>query len=370
MHTVLIVDDTKENIKVLAGLLEKEYKTVIANSGEKALSILQRKSVDLILLDVLMPPGINGFETCTQIKNIPEIASIPIIFITALNDKESLIKGFSVGGIDYITKPFIHEEVLARVKVHTEHYSMINARNIIIKNLEQVADGRDLEFANMSHELRTPLNAMIGYSEMIEDDIEEENQLNPDDLKKDIKKITTASHYLLKLVNEILDISKIEADRMEVNCIPFPISEIINEVLTFCTHLVKKNNNSLLLENTDTVINVIADYTRTQQILLNLLSNACKFTSDGTITIAIHTMGNKLSISIIDTGIGMSKDGQNKLFKPFSQVTKDTASEYGGTGLGLTLSKRFSELMGGSITMKSELGKGSEFTLVLPIEVM
>lgn len=366
MFTVLIVDDTKENIKVLASLLEKQYKTIIANSGEKALTTLKKRTVDLILLDVLMPPGINGFETCVQIKEDHEIPDTPVIFITALNDKESLMKGFSVGGVDYITKPFMREEVLARVKVHVEHHSMVRARNEMIKGLDQVVKERDLEFANMSHELRTPLNAIIGYGEMISDDIDYETKIDSKALQTDLKKIITSSHYLLKLVNDILDLSKIEADRMNINCATLPILEVIDEVVSICHQLVEKNNNTLIVENQSNK-GVVANYTRVQQILLNLLSNACKFTANGTIKIILKEIGKNQHITVSDTGRGMTEEEQTNIFKPFSQANKQTSAEYGGTGLGLALSKKFAELMGGSIKMKSEFAKGSEFTLVLPV---
>jgi two-component system, sensor histidine kinase and response regulator len=364
IYTVLIVDDTKENIKVLANLLRKDYRTIIANSGEKALEILKKKAVDLVLLDVLMPPGINGFETCRILKEDKNTEDIPVVFITALNDKDSLVNGFSVGGVDYITKPFIHEEVLARVKVHIENHGMKKTRDEMIKGLEALTKGRSLEFANMSHELRTPLNAIIGYSEMIEDDIQDD-AIDSKFLQKDMNKIISSSKYLLQLVNDILDLSKIEAEKMSVDCTEFPINNVLQELNSIAQVLAKKNNNTLNIAFDSQEI-VFADHMRVQQILLNLLSNACKFTLNGDINISIQSKGDNIFITVSDTGRGMTEEEQLKMFQPFSQANKQTTKEYGGTGLGLSISKKIAELMRGDILMKSTYGKGSEFTLILP----
>ncbi|WP_185962626.1 response regulator [Thalassomonas sp. M1454] len=236
---------------------------------------------------------------------------------------------------------------------------------------EQANQAKSGFLANMSHELRTPMNAIIGYSEMLVEDAEDDGL---DDMVDDLNKITTAGKHLLSLINDVLDISKIEAGKMELFLEDFSLSDVINEVSSATQTLVNKNNNHLSLELDDKLDVLHADMTKIKQILFNLLSNASKFTHDGEITIKTHFINKNgielVSISVIDTGIGIAEDKVDKVFKEFSQADESTTRNYGGTGLGLALVKHFSQLMGGSVSLESVLGKGSTFTCELPIKVL
>jgi signal transduction histidine kinase len=217
----------------------------------------------------------------------------------------------------------------------------------------------------MSHELRTPLNAIIGVSEMLREDAEAAKQ----DLEP-LDRVLGAGRHLLALINDILDLSKIEAGRMELNLDTFALPPLIDQVVKTIEPLAVKSGNQVVVY-CDAAIGVIhADQMRLRQTLLNLMSNANKFTDKGTVTIAAWQKQENgrdwITLSVADTGIGMTTEQMGKLFQEFSQASSKTASKYGGTGLGLVISQRFCQMMGGDITVASEPGKGSVFTVRLP----
>ncbi len=255
--------------------------------------------------------------------------------------------------------------------------------------------------ANMSHELRTPLNAIIGYSEMLQEEAED---LDQEDFIPDLQKIHTAGNHLLGLINDILDLSKIEAGRMELYLETFDIATMVEDVVTTIQPLVEKNANVLRVESANELGSMNADLTKVRQSLFNLLSNACKFTNQGTITLTVSRGGvgereskgegeqgrivystfkpsdNSLTPSlstqdwitfrVTDSGIGMTPEQMSKLFEAFSQADASTTRQYGGTGLGLAITKKLCQMMGGDVTVESEVGKGSTFTIGLPTQVI
>jgi GAF domain-containing protein len=224
--------------------------------------------------------------------------------------------------------------------------------------------------ANMSHELRTPLNAIIGYSEMLQEEAED---LGYQDFTPDLQRINAAGKYLLALINDILDLSKIEAGRMDLYLETFDLTTMLHDVETTVQPLVEKNANTLVVQRADTLGTMRADLTKVRQALFNLLSNACKFTKHGTVTLAVTRQteagGEWITFRVSDTGIGMTPTHMARLFQAFSQAEASTARQFGGTGLGLAITKQFCQLMGGDVTVESELGKGSTFTIRLPVEV-
>ena len=233
------------------------------------------------------------------------------------------------------------------------------------RQLAEASRHKSQFLANMSHELRTPLNAIIGVSEMLREDAEA--------LKQDtepLDRVLGAGRHLLALINDILDLSKIEAGRMELVLSSFPLAPLIADVVKTVKSLAAKNSNTVTVHCDAASGTMHADQMRLRQALLNLLSNANKFTEKGAITIAAQqgqeTGRNWVTISVADTGIGMTPEQMAKLFQEFSQADASTTRKYGGTGLGLAISKRFCQMMGGDITVESEPGRGSTFTIRLP----
>ena len=225
--------------------------------------------------------------------------------------------------------------------------------------------------ANMSHELRTPLNAVIGYSEMLIEDAEEQGQ---QEFIPDLQKIREASKQLLVLINDVLDLSKIEAGKMELYLETFEVMYLIQDVVSTVQPLVEKNANNLKIRSGDNLGTMYTDFIKVRQALVNLLGNAAKFTEAGTIRLdaARQTMDGAdwLNFSVSDTGIGMTPEQMEKLFQPFSQAEASMTRKYGGTGLGLEITRRFCNKLGGDITAKSKIGEGSTFTIRLPVEVV
>jgi len=221
--------------------------------------------------------------------------------------------------------------------------------------------------ANMSHELRTPLNAIIGYSEMI---LEEAEQSNDVEIADDLRKILNSGSYLLELINNILDLSKIEAGKMELWCEAFSIRSMLDDVLATATPLLAKNGNQIEVRCASGIGQMTSDLLKLRQVLLNLLSNAGKFTKDGSVTLSLrrieHSPGDILEIEITDTGIGIPEAKLQRIFEEFAQADATTSRAYGGTGLGLALSRRFCRILGGELSVRSTLGVGSTFTVRLP----
>jgi len=239
------------------------------------------------------------------------------------------------------------------------------------QQLESASRYKSEFLANMSHELRTPLNAIIGYSEMLQEEAED---LGQEDFTPDLQKINAAGKHLLALINDILDLSKIEAGKMDLYLETFDLTDMLQDVATTVQPLVEKNANTLVVQCADTLGSMRADLTKVRQTLFNLLSNACKFTKQGTIWLTVSRQaadgGDWITLSVAETGIGMTPEQMAKLFQAFSQAEASTARQFGGTGLGLAITRKFCQMMGGDVAVESAgLGKGSTFTVRLPAEV-
>ena len=237
------------------------------------------------------------------------------------------------------------------------------------KNAADQATQVKSEFlANMSHELRTPLNAIIGYSQILQEDAEDAGDT---DSIQDLKKIESAGTHLLNLINGILDLSKIEAGRMEVFAEQFDIATLVKDVCTLIEPLASKNNNEVIIQCPDDIGTMQSDFTKVKQTLVNLMSNATKFTQEGKVTLRAERILTaatpELRIAVTDTGIGMDEEQMAKLFQAFSQADNSTTRRFGGTGLGLAISRSFARALGGDLTVTSALGVGSTFTLQLPL---
>jgi signal transduction histidine kinase len=220
--------------------------------------------------------------------------------------------------------------------------------------------------ANMSHELRTPLNAVIGYSEMLQEDMRE---MSYTEFLPDLERIEKAGRHLLQLINDILDLSKIEAGQAELFLEWFDVNTLVEEVIGLIRPLLDKNNNALEISRTENIGHMYADQMKVRQCLFNLLSNATKFTENGTVSVALDHLEDQIVFRVSDTGLGMSADQLKRIFEPFTQADLSTTRKYGGTGLGLSITQRFCEMMGGNISVISKIGDGSTFTMWLPVEV-
>jgi signal transduction histidine kinase len=220
--------------------------------------------------------------------------------------------------------------------------------------------------ANMSHELRTPLNAIIGYSEMLQEEAQDRGDAT---FVKDLLKINGSGKHLLGLINDVLDLSKIEAGRMDLIAERMPVSDVIEQIVLVAGPLAMKKQNRMVVEAEGVVGTLNTDVTKVRQVVLNLLANAAKFTEKGTITLSVHAADlGPITFAVKDTGIGMTAEQLGRLFEEFSQAEADTSRKYGGTGLGLALSRKLAQMLGGEVAVESRVGAGSTFTFVVPRE--
>lgn len=261
-------------------------------------------------------------------------------------------------------------ELTNRDELSQVAHAFSNIANELVAARDQALEANRAKstfLANMSHELRTPLNAIIGYSELLEEEAQDEGM---DHYVPDLQKVQSAAKHLLALINDILDFSKIEAGKMELHMENIEVARMVDEIMTTVQPLIDRNGNRLEVETGPNLGVMFADLTKLRQILFNLMSNASKFTENGTITLSVrrYVEGSDewLTFAVRDTGIGMTAEQMSRLFKEFSQADTSTTRKYGGTGLGLAISKRFCQMMGGDISVDSEMGKGSVFTVQLP----
>ncbi len=425
MKEILVVDDSQVQADYIKRLLERyNYKAHSVNNAREALSYLEGHSPSLIITDVVMPE-LSGFDLCSKVKADPNTRHIPVILLTALSEPEDILRGLASGADNFITKPYEDKELLNTIGhclslkerardsedagldiVFAGNKYRINSSRLQILELllstyalaveknrelqrtirelrqtqQELIEARDAaelanrhksEFlANMSHEIRTPLNAIVGIADtiLLSSNISVEHRGLLETLK-------SSAFLLLAMLNQLLDLSKVESGKMELDNIEFDPSILMIEIEA----LIKACAISKGLEltfNIDTSLPkvVIGDYEKIRQVLINLISNATKFTDKGYVRVNLTVSDLKddevtLLFSVADSGIGIEESKSAHIFDPFVQADGSTTRRYGGTGLGLSICRGFAELMGGQLWVDSEVGKGSVFYFKVPLKV-
>ncbi len=374
---ILIVDDNQNNIRsLIAALDNKNAEFAVANSGVDALSILTKENdFDLALLDIQMPQ-MDGYELASAMRSVNKTKNIPIIFITANpHCSYSEFKGYDLGAIDFIFKPVNIKmlqskiNVFERLKTKRTHLGeKIKELEVAKKQLEasekraREADTLKSNFlAHMSHEIRTPITAVKGFAEVLMPMLADQKQA-----AEYVEIIVRNSNHLLDIVNDILDLSKVEAGQLELFSKHVNISTVVEEVFDIMNALAQKKKIHLKYER-DSAEELIcyADPLRLKQIILNLVSNAIKFSNQGEVIVSA-VKSESISLFVKDNGIGIDQSKLDLLFQPFSQLSSPSA-HFNGTGLGLSLSRQLATQMGGQLYLKeSTLGQGSIFALEIP----
>jgi len=376
---IIIVDDNAANLAVGRNLLKPFYEVFPVPSAAKLFDILEKFIPDLILLDVNMPE-MSGYEAIKILKDDPRYSDIPVIFLTAKSDEESEMEGFDLGAADYVAKPFSGPLLLRRIAsqllLEQQKLDLIESRealqdyadNLEIKVREKTA-AKTIFLANMSHELRTPMNSIVGFSELaLDDDISQKT-------RGYLTEILESSEWLLHIINDILDITSIESGKIELNNVAFDLYDVIDDCKTM--FMPRANENGLMLNfYSDPSVKspLTGDPVRLRQVLINLLSNAVKFTNVGVVEFQMDV--KKLSsesatvfFEVSDSGIGMTAEQISIIFDPFIQAESGNTRRFGGTGLGLTITKNIIEMMGGKINVESEPGVGSKFSFEVTFDV-
>ena len=359
---ILIVDDTPTNLSILEEILEENYLISIAQSGTQALSITEKSLPDLILLDVNMP-GIDGFETCRKLKSREDTRYIPVIFITARVEPEDLIQGFKEGGVDYITKPFNHSEVMARVETHLKVQQLIvqlESKNDQLKELNELKNS----FLGMaSHDMRNYLSAIKGYSQILQEDGKELPEKTKDQFLDFIYK---SSENMLKMVNDLLDVSVIESGKLQLDLQLESFKNLIDHHIMINQFFADKKNINIQSDLHD-VSKCRIDANKIGQVIDNLISNAIKFSESGkSIFISLKEQEGKLIFSVKDEGPGISDEDQAKLFQHFQKLSARPTAGESSSGLGLAISKKMIQAHEGSLNVTSQLGSGATFWFEIP----
>jgi signal transduction histidine kinase len=378
---VLLVDDTEANLVALEALLaDVDCETLRAKSGSEALRLLLKHPFAVMLLDVQMPE-MDGYEVARYARENPRTREVPIIFVTAMHDTEAnRFRGYGAGAVDLLFKPVdpyvlrskvqvfldLHrgrQQLADEIAAHRRTLGELAASN---GELAEASRAKSDFLAMMSHELRTPLNAIMGFSDLLSD--ERRGPLNADQ-RRFTQNVRDSARHLLTLINDLLDLSKIEANHLEVTLEPCALRMLAAETIVTVQQIAASKNIVLSLADAEPAA-VRADAVRVRQVLFNLLSNAIKFTpSGGTVSVSFTPAPDErcLRTSVRDTGAGIGPEDLERLFQPFTQLANAKLQPRSGTGLGLSLTRRLVELMGGRTGVESALGHGSHFFFDLPL---
>lgn len=353
---IIVVDDMPANLLLLEEMLRTYgYRIYAFNSGKRALDAVEKINPDLILLDVSMP-GMDGYEVCKELKADMNLRDIPVIFVSAMNETVDKVKGFNVGGVDYITKPFQIDEVNARVKTHlTLRFQQQELQNSYIR-LRDLEEMRENLVNMIVHDMRSPLFGILGMLDLMKDALTK----RPEKCMKYVESTLATTHELTEMVNSLLDISRLEEGKMPINVSQCNIEYLINQAtkLLSIDHSDIELNIEMLTDNPD----IYCDSGLIRRVLQNLLSNAVKFSHmGGKIIVRVERPDDYIRVSVIDNGPGIPAEFHTKIFEKFGQVSSRTNNRKYSTGLGLAFCKLVIKSHQGDIGVYSVPDEGSNF---------
>lgn len=359
---ILIVDDTPENLKVLADLLKRNgHKVRPAPDGVVALRAAERKPPDLVLLDISMP-HMNGYEVCERLKSMPALADVPVLFISGLSEPIDKVRAFRAGGVDFVTKPFEAEELLARVNTHLRLHRLHRELAGSYARLQQLEALRESLTNMIVHDMRSPLAALSTSLHLMKEDLA---STIPAESLGDIDAAIDGAERLIQMVNDLLDISRLEAGEMPLDRRRSDLRTVVDAALVSLARLTSHLN--VQLDMPDDAAFAHLDPPVIQRTLENLIANAAKFTPrGGSVTIAVEHGDDEVRVSVLDEGPGIPAEYHLKIFEKFGQVESRKEGRLHSSGLGLAFCRLAVEAHGGTIGVDSEPGRGSRFWISLP----
>lgn len=359
------MDDRPENLLSLRGLLESEEADLLsAGNAHEALNLLLEHDFGLALLDVRMP-GMSGFELARLMRGASRTRNIPIIFVTAgVPEEQAELEGYGCGAVDFLFKPLDPKVVRSKVRV----FIALDQQRKALQSLTEAAQGAALAktrfLANTSHELRTPLTAVLGYAEMLK-----QENLPEITGREFIHAIGRSGRALGKLIDDVLDLSRIEAGELQLVPETVLLSDLLQEFDTWAQRAVERGISFSVDIDPMVIQRFRCDATRMLQVVHNLLANAFRFTSTGSVCLKVRLSGRQLGFLVSDTGCGIEARSLERLFEPFVQADNTVPRRYGGTGLGLAISRQIAQAMGGNVSVvSSAVGQGSTFLATFEIE--
>ena len=375
--SILVVDDTPANLQVLAGMLEdRGYKVRPVPSGKLALLAARRDPPDLILLDIHMPE-MNGYEVCERLKADDDLEGIPVIFISALTEPLDKVKAFAIGGVDYLTKPFQMEELHARVETHLKlrrlrieleetNARLAEANGVLRRQQEELSDlhrRKDEFLAMLSHELRNPLAPIanaVQLLRLLKDETPVQRQARTI-IERQVAQLT-------RLIDDLMEVSRISTGRVQLRLERAAVNGIVERAVESARPLIDRHEHELTVSLSPEPIWLYADAARLEQVVVNLLNNAAKYTRDGGhISLTVRREGDECVLRVRDTGVGIAPELLPRIFDLFLQAERSLDRSQGGLGIGLALVQRLVELHQGRVEAVSALGHGSEFVVRLPV---
>jgi two-component system sensor histidine kinase/response regulator len=362
-ETILIVDDNKKNLQVLGNVLHEEgYKIAVAEDGYQAVKLAEKIVPGLILLDVMMP-GIDGFEVCMSLKSKKELKNIPVIFLTAKSETNDIIEGFKRGGVDYITKPFKKEELLARINTHME---LANARSLLKKRAEDLNAAnasKDKLFSIIAHDLRHPLADLKTLLELLLFDFD---RFTKEDIIKCFKEIRDSTDETYNLLQNLLQWARKEMKSLPCKPESFNMDDVVYSIIKLFKQSTGKKNISITY-NKGRGLRVFADRNMIEAVLRNLVNNAIKFSyKDSNIIISTKKKKNMVQVQIKDFGRGIKKEHREALLNEDIAISTRGTNNEKGTGVGLNLCRDFISQNKGRLWFESEEEKGSTFYFTVP----
>ncbi|MCM8534978.1 MAG: response regulator [Lentisphaeraceae bacterium] len=377
-YNILVVDDTIKNLQLLCCILQEVpgYMVNVARNGLEALEMVQKVDFDIILLDIQMPE-MDGYEACQRLKSDERFAYIPIIFLTAQTEQESIIKAFECGAADYLVKPFCGQELTMRVKNqielkdHREHLEKLVEERTeelagALNEVRRTSRIKDEFLSTMSHEMRTPMNGILGLSTLLaSDDLTSEQA-------EYVGKIQSSMSHLQGIIENMFEYTLIQSGETLTEFEPTDINELLGEVSVSYEKLAKVKGIDFRLDiSEDVPASVNIDSRKVKSILCQLLENSVKFTEAGYVSLDVNSTCENgrlvIELNIRDSGIGIPEDRFDLIFEKFTQVDSSSTRDYEGVGIGLAICKDLVEAVNGSISLDSQLGQGSCFTVKIPL---